>query len=238
MFVLRSVIFVTCVLAIREVQAMDLLSFAENTGGVTPWETHCENCDYDLTIEFASTMPGDNLKWNRQGVEFTDPEFANLFGSEASLLSLNRPDPTGAGGETTAMIQFATPLPQGAKLVVFDVDAIDERITLFSNIHIDAPVIMETRMDPSDPKFDYPSVPARWDPETQTLASAGPDAVNNNPFEAYLFDATGMARLEARYTTTAGQASISFALPVPEPTPWLPLTVMALAALAVGRRTQ
>lgn len=209
----RFSILVLLVLDTGQVQAAEFLSFAQNTGGVTPWETDCVGCPYDLTATFSTTMPGDNLKWNRQGVEFSDPAFANLFGNEASLLSLNRPDPTGAGGETTANIQFATPLPQGAKMVIFDVDAVDERLTLFSNISISAPRVMETRTDPSDPKFDFPSIPATWNGATRTLSSA--ENVNNNPFEAYVFNASGMSNVEVSYTTTAGQASIGFVVPEP-----------------------
>lgn len=227
-------LLVFTVITTSNLQARHFISFAENDGGVTPWETDCGNCPNDITVQFSSTMPGDNLKWNRQGVEFSDPQFANLFGSEASLLSLNRPDPTGAGGETTAVIEFAAPLPAGAKMVIFDVDALDERLTLFSNISINAPTVMETKTDPADPKYDFPSVPAIWNSATRTLSSAGPDAVNNNPFEAYVFNASGMSSVEIEYTTTAGQASVGFF--VPEPNLMALLGAGLLSLLAVRGR--
>ena len=227
----RFATIVLMTLGTCQAQAAGFLSFAENVGGVTPWETECVGCPYDLTASFSSTMPGDNLKWNRQGVEFSDPSFANLFGTEASLLSLNRPDPPGAGGETTAIIQFAEPLPQGAKMVIFDVDAIDERLTLFSNISLSAPTVMETQTDPQETRFDFPSVPALWNGATRTLSSADSDSVNNNPFEAYVFDAEGMSNVEVTYTTTAGQASIGFVVPEPSTLSFAGLGVCLLIGL-------
>lgn len=206
------------------------ISFSGQTGGVSPWDVDCQGCPNDLSIDFSTTMSGDNLKWNRQGATFTDSEFVSKFGDQTFLLSFNRPDPVNTGGETVANIQFSRPLPANSKMVIFDVDAIGERFMFDGNMDFSNPQWMESKTAADG--FDYPSEFATFDATAQSL-SAGNG--RNNNFEAYVFDAMGLSSLAVNYATSSGQASLAFVVPVPEPAT-AALFLSTLLVCFLGRR--
>lgn len=170
----------------------------------------------------------------RHDIPPTAADFVATYGPVVPAIAINN----GTGGSdasATALIQFDAPLPDGSRLIAFDVDAgspVNERVQF---THSAGALIL---IDQLESQADASSIFPSWSAVTGTLT-----AQRLNDEEASVFDVSGIQSLSINYLRNAVNGGItgarfSIGVPVvPEPA-GLGLLLCGTAALGSRRRAK
>jgi hypothetical protein len=155
---------------------------------------------------------GDDLLF-KNVLTMTDPQFVSSYGATVPTLKMDS-GVGGSAGSSNSFISFTSPLPNGARLFIFDVDIElrSERVFLSSRQNYS---LLEQRESQAGATSGFPS----WTSASGLLAATSDDANNE---EASVFDVSGVSAMTVGYRRNAGGAgvtgaSFAFAIPVPEP---------------------
>jgi hypothetical protein len=199
---------------------------------------------FDFTVSGANTYVANaggviaGMQFSTTGDDtlFLNPitasasQFVTQFGATVPGFNLTN----GAGGSAAdglAQMTFSTPLPNGARLLVLDLDVprSQERVEL---AHADGVVTFVQQLESEAGEM---SVFPVWNATTGVLLSQGP----SNNEECTVFDVSGDKVLSIRYlrsdVSPGGQTGVHIALgiPIPEPTT---ATLLLLGMMGCGRR--
>ena len=194
------------------------------------------NADFSggtIRAAVGSSFTDDQLRWQTSDITFDNPGFANQFGSIGNTIQvISQADPTRA---TRIDFSFNQPFPVGTRLVVFDMDGIQERATIASTggAMFAPPVQIESNIGPGTNGV-FPSSFPVWNPEISQLQSTGLNNGQNNR-EAAIFNIEG--REQVSVTISAGELASSWVgiVAVPEPSS-TGMIFLALTSLGMLRR--
>ncbi len=183
-----------------------------------------------VNVNFNSTYTGSPL-WTPETKPFTNPAFHSAYGNVGSLIAViaqgDQPN-----GLTNVSFQFAAPLSPDVRLVIMDLDGINERAKISSTSGpIAAPLMIESN-DPLTTPAGASSF-ANWNPTNQILWST---ATKHNDREAYVFDVSGLS--DVFITIAADEPATSWIglVTVPEPSSCGALLLGLLGFIARSRK--
>ena len=171
----------------------------------------------NFNSSYAEPNDEDMPRWQTANLNFANPKFQDLFGTSGAVIQvLARENPSEATN-----INFVTnqPFPGNARLIVMDMDGINERVTVVSNgMTMTPPQQMETATAESTTGIDtFPSAFPVWDAALSQLKSTGLGNGHNNK-EAAIFDISGKTQVSVTISSGEPASSwIGIATAVPEP---------------------
>ena len=157
----------------------------------------------------------------------TNPAYRASFATPHPSLGYNSPQSGGANIEST--IAFSHPLPEGARLIVYDLDFNNETVTLSAD---GVPPALLTQLETTEGASSF--FPA-WNPVTGTLVETHP-ASSGNQTEATVFDISGVQLLDVDFHNGGVNSGIRVAIAIPPAgIPLLPPAgIAALATMLAG----
>jgi hypothetical protein len=186
-----------------------------------------------IRASVASSFEETQPRWMASDISFDNPAFTNMFGTTGNTIQvISQADPSRA---TRIDFSIDQPFPVGTRLVVFDMDGIQERVTVASASGgtFAPPVQLESNTGPGANGVFPSSLPV-WNPATSQLQSTGLNNGQNNR-EAAIFDIEGLDHVAV--TISAGELASSWVgiATVPEPGT-SSMVFLALVSLGMLRR--
>ena len=137
----------------------------------------------------------------------TDPSFVEEFADSFSVL-LYIAQPTGPGN-ITSTISFSGPLPQGSRLIVVDVDFLQEGVTLIGG---GAPLALLSQVET---QAGETSTFPFYDPVLGTLITPHTTSGQTNEGDASIFDVSGLGAIDIAYFGGGSSSGVGITIALP-----------------------